>query len=210
MEPVKWQVGGSALLAVFCIVAGGCGSGVSGPAVTAQSPDAAQSGTLTVTVPSRPTTNANLIPNGSFEDGIAPWQPLTNSRLELGKLTGRPKGFGHQALLVHPRDLKPFGTAALIVGEPAPRTRYRFTTWLEGSPSTATIQLQALAPDGNTWLDVGTVEKRVSLRWQRYSVTGPVPRRKTVEIRALVSVQASISRNSFFALDGVRAVRVGA
>jgi hypothetical protein len=209
VQRVKLQVRGSALLVVVCIVAAGCGSGVSGPAVTAQNPDAASSGTLTVTVPARSTTDPNLIPNASFEDGIAPWQPLTNSRLELGKLTRRPKGFGHQALLVHPTKLVPFGASALIVGEPVPRTRYRFTTWLEGSPSTVTIQLQALVPGGDTWLNVGAVEKRVSLRWQRFSVTGPVPRRKTIEMRALVYARTSISRNSFFALDGVRAVRVG-
>jgi hypothetical protein len=195
---------------MVCVAAAGCGSGVSGPAVTAQNPDAAQAGTLTVTVPSQSTTNANLIPNGSFEDGIAPWQPLTNSKLELGKLTKRPKGFGHLALLVHPRKLKPFGTSALIVGEPDAKTRYRFTTWLEGSPSMVTIQLQALAPGGGAWFNVGRVEKRVSLHWRRYSVSGPVPRRKTIEMRALVYARTSITHNSFFALDGVRAIRVGA
>lgn len=210
---MRLQVGGSALLVIVCLVAAGCGAGVNGPVVTAQNPEAASpSRTVTVSLPSPSTTN--LIPNGNFAAGIAPWEPaFDNSRLEVAR-TKAP--FGHAALLVRPKTLAVprFGASAPIVAEPVYRSRYRFECRVRGSSdlrlSIVVMQLQALAGSGDRWITVGTpMQTHVPRIWRKYSLTGSVPTRNTIEMRVLVYVRNSFSLNSWLAIGKVVAVRAG-
>lgn len=204
------------LLIVLCSITSACATGVYGAAVTDSAPAPASSTTATsVTVPSPGSSRefggaSNLVVNGSFEHGTAPWLPVLNSELELTK---SPRRFGHIALLIRPKILaQPLGAKVLIVGHPKRNSRYRFDCWIDASRtlsgSILVIQLQAVTSNARNWTEIGVLRKPVASGWRRYSVAGRVTANNTVALRAVLFAKNSVVLNSWLALDGVIARRL--
>jgi hypothetical protein len=215
---MRSRAGAGLLLVALCSLAAACGSGVYGAAVVAQSPNSpTATSSESVTVSSSGSARAfggpdNLVANGSFEHGVAPWLPIPGSELEL---TRSPRRFGHVALLVRARKVvPPLGAKSLIVGHPRRNSMYRFASWAEGSVNLVgnplVIQLQVLASNAHTWTGVTTLRRPLASGWHRYSLSGTVRPNRAIALRVVVFVKNSVTLNSWLALDGVVARRVTA
>jgi hypothetical protein len=149
---------------------------------------------------------SNLIVNGSFEHGTYPWQNFTGSRLAVTPSVHR---FGRFALLVRPQRKPPRAVGAAIVdlvSQPAPGSRYSFSTWVKAPPHGGLVQVELSTIRGRdkTWTQVAAESRRVDGRWQHLLVRG------TVRIHNAAALRVTVSLNDFapddgLAIDGVEA-----
>jgi Carbohydrate binding domain len=197
---------------LVALAATGCGSALHGAGVVG--PGATEAGAVTVTVSNGVSVRtkapfggaANLVPNGSFEAGTSPWVAFTGSKLTVTNSVHR---FGRIALLVRPKRKSPVSLGAALVdlaARPARGSRYAFTAWVKASPhgALARVQLSVLKRP-KTWVPVAEATRPVTGGWQRLSVRGKVRLANGAYLRALVSINRTITPDSRLAIDGVRA-----
>jgi hypothetical protein len=149
----------------------------------------------------------NLVPNGSFEQGLFPWVGFTGSKLALTTSVHR---FGRIALVARPQGKSPTAVGAAIVklvGRPASGSRYSFSAWIKATPrgSLAGVELAVLKAHSATWTQIGSAGRRVTGRWQHVSARGTVRARNAVYLRATISLNDIPAAGAWLAIDGVEA-----
>lgn len=186
------------VLLLVCGTATACATGLSGAAVGAAQP------------PSRaPTTpvGVNLLPNGSFTAGPAPW--LSNEAADLA--VTRTLAPSTALLLLPTTPGSVFSAKAVVTTTPSTGQKYSFVGWMKGSPDLVGARVQivlgALQMTGvATGVMVTMAQKYQPLRrhWRHFAIRGVVPNVGATNVTAIVAVQ-SRSKHSWLALSGVTA-----
>jgi hypothetical protein len=185
-----------AMLLLVCGTTTACATGLSGAAVGAASPP----------TPSTP-VGVNLLPNGSFAAGTAPWVSNVAANLFVTRTL-----FPSTALLLRPAAPGSYFSAeAVVPTTPSAGQKYSFEGWMKGSPDLVgkqvLVELGAVMTPGPTTgkLVAMAVKRRpLRLRWRHFSVQGEVPIDGAANVIAIVGVQ-SVSKYSWLAVDGVAA-----
>lgn len=184
------------VLSLVCGTATACATGLSGAAVVAPSPPE----------PGTP-VGVNLLPNGSFAAGTAPW--VSNFAANLF-VTRTP--FPSTALLLRPAvPGSYFSAKAVVPTTPFAGQEYSFEGWMKGSPDLVgkqvLIELGAVINPGpvtGRLLALAVKRPPLGRRWRHFSVRGKVPIGRVADVVAIVGAQ-SVSKYSWLALDGVAA-----
>jgi hypothetical protein len=208
-------------------VTAGCASGDYGAAAGSQVSAPARTRSEPARTVSAPASDrafggpANVVPNGSFDDGTSPWHPLggtTKKTFPELLVTRKPCRFGTTALLVQEKLPQPFGAQVVAVSNPPRGSTWRFSGWVEAGRtlygSTLVFQLYALTKRGGT-VPIATFSKqltgrwsRVTKRWTRLTVRGTTRIANATFVGARVYAKNSIPLAGWIALDGVTLTRV--
>jgi hypothetical protein len=148
---------------------------------------------------------SNLIPNGSFKVGTAPWQPTKYATIAWAK---RPHRFGKTALVARPKAFGPFGARVEIALAPAVHTVFSLSGWVRGDRGSEVIaQLYAIRANSRNVIVIGTTARTLTGRWQRIAVKGRVDRAGFAYVSGGFYVDTRVSLTGSLAIDGVKATQ---
>jgi hypothetical protein len=148
----------------------------------------------------------NLLPNGTFTAGTAPWVSSPGTALQVAS-TPHPT-----SLLVRPATPGSYLAARAVVRwTPSKGQRYSFGVWVRGSPDLAGQRVQVglgavkrTGPSEGVWVKVAEKHPVLATHWRHFFIRGKVPIAGALNVTAIVGVQAK-SKYSWLALDGVAA-----
>jgi hypothetical protein len=188
------------VLLLVCSTATACATGLSGAAVAAPPPP-----------PPQTPVGVNLIPNGDFTAGTAPW--VSNEAADLFVTSMLVPS---SVLVMEPTTPgSTFSAKTVVTTTPSKGQKYSFEASMKGSPdlvgAPVQIELDALettipttGPPTSQTVAMAQESRRLGHQWRHFSIRGVVPTEGATNVTAIVTVQPR-SKHSSLALNDVSA-----
>jgi Carbohydrate binding domain len=154
--------------------------------------------------PEGPRQGRNIVLNGGFEEGTAPWSTTEAAVLRRSTTVAR---FGRASASLTGRSHDPYGLYLLgAVDRPLGGDRYTVSAWIKGSPAAVggRVAMQ-LTEHAGALPDQPVVVDRAAVKdsWIRLTGTGTVARRDRAALDLFVVVQRPHAAGETVYVDGI-------